>query len=511
MRPWDADVTPSKHSRYFDDHREHAELGRQSLHGGVFSIASKGIIVFVQVGSQVILARILAPSDFGLVAMVAAFTGFIPVLSDLGTRDAAVQRASITEHEVSALFWLTVGIGAALGLMLAACGPLISSYYDEPRLTDIALLSSVGFAISAASCQHFALLRRAMQFRSIAAVEVAANLLSSIAAIAMALMGAGYWALVAKPVLLATFTLMGVMTACRWWPGIPKLTQGVKDMLRFGLNITGFTMADYAGRSVDRIAIGKRSGAEPLGYYQQAVFVYDNVLNLLALSLHPVAVASLSKLTDNLPELKRAWSKAIGTLAFFAMPLFGLLAITADDAISLVLGEKWEYTGFLVGILALRGIPHTIERTLGWLHVPAGRADRWMRWGLIGTSIQILALFCGLPFGVLGVVTSYVVSMYLLFIPTIVYAGAPLGIGTRDLLRAIGGPLVGALLMCALGFFLRYFLLQSVNHIARILILVTSCAPVYLIIVVGMFRKVHPLQVAARVARDFLQRKKVTE
>jgi PST family polysaccharide transporter len=301
------------------------------------------------------------------------------------------------------------------------------------------------------------------------------------------------------------------MTACRWWPGIPKITQGVKDMLRFGLNITGFTMADYAGRSVDRIAIGKRSGAEPLGYYQQAVFVYDNVLNLLALSLHPVAVASLSKLTDNPPELKRAWSKAIGTLAFFAMPLFGLLAITADDAIALVLGEKWEFTGFLVSILALRGIPHTIERTLGWLHVPAGRADRWMRWGLIATSIQILALFCGLPFGVLGVVVSYVVAMYLLFIPTIAYAGAPLGIGTRDLLKAIGGPLTGALLMCALGFFMRYFLLQSVHHVARIAILTATCGSLYLIVVVGMFRTLHPLQVVRRLAHDFLARKKTTD
>lgn len=502
------DVTPRKPNPYFDDNRSEQELGRKSLRGGVFSIASRGISVFVQIGSTVILGRLLHPEDFGLVAMVAAFTGFIPVLSDLGTRDAAVQRPSITEEEVSALFWITVAIGGALGLMLALAGPLIANFYHEPRLVDIALASSVGFIVSAATCQHFALLRRAMRFRSIAAIEVGSNLLSSIAAIVMALMGAGYWALVAKPVLLALFTLIGVGWSCRWIPGIPRLTQGVKDMVRFGLHITGFTMTDYIGRSVDRAAIGYRSGSAQLGYYQQALFVYENLLGLLAISLHPVAVASLSKLTDNLAELKQAWSKAMATLAFFAMPAFALLAITSEDLITIVLGDQWAYTGFLVSILSVRGIPHVVERTLGWLHVPAGRGDRWMRWGFVGAIVQLISLFCGLPFGAEGVVVAYVISMYLTFIPAIVYAGKPLGIGASDLSRAIRGPFIGAVLVCAVGFFLRRHALANVHWFTRVTTLTLVTGTLYVVVVVVLFRVRHPLQVALRLSRDMLTRKK---
>lgn len=493
---------------YFDEDRSGDELGRKSLHSGVFSIASRGVSVFVQITSTVILARILSPEDFGLVSMVAAFTGLIPMLADLGTRDAVVQRPKITAHEASALFWLTIAIGTGLGLLLALGGPLIANYYEEPRLAAIALASSLGFVLGAAACQHFALLRRAMQFREIAIIEVGSNLVSSIVAILMAVYGAGYWALVAKPVLLAGITLLGVGWYCRWLPGIPKLTQGVKEMMRFGLHITGFSFTDYvAGRAIDRVAIGKTAGAAALGYYQQCLFIYENVLGLLSISLHPVAVAGLSKLTGNPAELKRAWSRAIMTLAFFAMPAFALLAVTAQDVITMILGKKWEYTGALVAIMALRGIPHCIERTLGWLHVPAGRGDRWMRWGFIGVGIQVVALFAGLPFGVQGVVIAYVISMYLTFIPAISYAGKPLGIGTKDLLKAIAAPFTGAVLVSAAGFGLRFFAFASLGPLLRSGLLLAICALLYLFIVVVVLRTTEPLKIAWGVIKHFRERK----
>jgi PST family polysaccharide transporter len=500
-------VNPTRASQYFGDNRSGADHSHQSVRSGVFAIASRGISVFVQVGSTIILARLLSPEDFGLVSMVAAFTGFIPVLSDLGTRDAAVQRAAITQHEVSALFWLTMAIGVALGLLLAAGGPLIASYYHEPRLRDIALASSLGFMLGAASCQHFALLRRAMQFKAIASIEVGANVLSSVASIAMAIWGAGYWALVAKPVLLAAFTLIGVGLACPWVPGIPSLTAGVREMVKFGMHITGFTVTDYVSRAIDRVAIGRRNGAAPLGYYQQCLFIYENVLGLLSISLHPVAVAGLSKLTDNLSEFKRAWSKAISTLAFFAMPAFGLLAVTSEDVVTLVLGEKWRYTATLVAIMALRGIPHCVERTLGWLHVPAGRGDRWMRWGFISAAVQVVALFCGLPFGIEGVVTSYVIAMFLLCVPAIAYAGKPVGIGAGDLVKAIGAPFAGTVLMCAVGFLLDQFVFEHSPGLVRVAAVVTASALTYLLMVVVILKKREPLELVWRTARNFRGRR----
>lgn len=491
--------------QFFEDNKAQEGHGRKSVRGGVFSIASRGINIFVQVASTVVLMRyFLTPEDVGLVAMVAAITGFAPVLIDLGTRDAAVQKSKITEEEVSALFWLTMGIGVLLAALLAACSSLIGSWYDEARLQPIALFSTITFILSAASCQHLALLRRAMMFQKIAVVEVGSNLVGSIGTIALAWSGWGYWALVAKPIISAAFTLAAVWYYCRWVPGIPRLTEGVKEMLRFGLNVTGFTVTDYVGRSADRIAIGHKGGSTELGYYSQAFYVYDNALGLLAISLHSVGVASLSKLRDDLDELRRSWAKALSTLAFFAMPAFALLAVVAQDLIAIVLTDKWLYTGLIVSVLALRGIPHVVERTLGWLHVSAGRSDRWMRWGVIGSSVQLIALFCGLPFGTMGVATAYVISMYFLFIPAIAYSGQPVGIGAKDVIRTVGPQLVGALAAALFGFELLFAVMEAWHPMVRLPVLAVACLTLYLIIVAGLFKITKPLELVWSLARDIV-------
>ena len=489
---------------FFEDNKAQGGHGRKSLRGGLFSMASRGINIFVQLGSTLVLMRyFISPEELGLVGMVAAITGFAPILMDLGTRDAAVQKARITEEEVSALFWLTMGIGTLLTLLLVLCSSLIASYYREERLQEIALVSAITFVISAASCQHMALLRRAMRFQQIAVIEVGSNFIGSLGAIGMAMGGMGYWALVIKPIISAAFTLVAVCYCCRWIPGVPRLTEGVKEMLKFGLNVTGFTMTDYVGRAADRVAIGRVSGKFELGYYQNAFYVYDNALGLLAVSLHSVGVASLSKLRDDLDELRRSWAKALSTLSFYAMPAFALLAVTAQDLIALVLTDKWLYTGLIVSVLALRGIPHVVERTLGWLHVSAGRSDRWMRWGVIGSIAQLIALFCGLPFGTMGVATAYAISMYVLFIPAIAYAGQPLGIGARDVIRTVGPQLVGALVCALFGFELLFAVLGDWHPLARLPVLIVASLTVYLVVVVGLFKVAKPLELGQSLVRDF--------
>jgi len=495
-------------NKFFDENKAGEGHGKKSLRGGVFSMASRGVNIFVQLGSTFVLMRyFLTPDDVGLVGMVTVFTGLAPVLIDLGTRDAAVQKSRITQEEVSALFWLTMAIGGALALLLVVCSPLIVAYYhNEERLQSIALISAITFIVSAASCQHTALLRRAMMFQEIAIIEVGANVVGSTGAIAIAFAGWGYWALVLKPIIAALFTLTVVFYYCRWLPGIPRLTEGVKEMLKFGLNVTGFTMTDYIGRAADRFAIGGKGGTTELGYYTQAFFVYDNTLGLLAISLHSVAVASLSKLRDNLAELKRSWAKALSTLAFYAMPAFALLAVTAQDIIVLLLTDKWLYSGMIVSVLALRGIPHVVERTLGWLHVSAGRSDRWMRWGVIGSITQIIALFCGLPFGTMGVATAYTISMYFLFVPAIAYAGNPLGIGAKDVIRVVGPQLVGALASALFGFELLYVVLGDLHPLVRVPILIVACLALYLVILVGLFKITHPLGVVRNVVKDMAPR-----
>ena len=491
---------------YFEEHKPKEGLGRQSLRGGAFSVTARAVNALVQVGSLLFLARLLTPEDYGLVVMVTALTAFAPMLVDLGTRDAVVQRARITEGEASTLFWLTIGVGFGSAVIISGCGTLIADFYGEPRLNAIVVVSSLAFVGLALSAQHGALLRRAVMFRELAIIDMTANILSSAGAIVIAYFGFGYWALVARPVAMYFLTAAGTWWYCRWLPRKPVITPGVKQMVRFGVNLSGFSLTDFVARNGDRVAVGRVLGARTLGYYQNAMFLYENLLNVLVSALHEVAVSGLSRLQNDPAGLRRAWAKALSTVTFFAMPVFGVLAITSEDLIIILLGEKWAQTGLLLSVLALRGIAQSAERTLGWLHVAAGRTDRWLRWGVLAACFQLLGLFCGLPFGPYGVVWACVISMHILFIPALVYAGRPLGIRARQVIAVVGPQFTGALTAAAVGFGLRASLLAGVAPIQRMAILVLLYIAMYLIVVMGLFRVTVPVQVCLSMLREFLPR-----
>lgn len=489
---------------YFDEGKTSEDLGRRSLRGGATMITARAATGVIQIGSVLLLARLLTPEDYGLVAMVVALTGFAPTLIDLGTRDAVVQRAGITEAEVSSLFWLTLGVGFVCTLVIGACGPLLASFYGEPRLTAIVPVTALTFVVFALTAQHQALLRRAVMFREVAILDIVSNLLSAIGTVVMAYCGFGYWALVARPLATYGISAVGTFWFCRWRPRRPVWTAGVKELVRFGLNLCGFTLTDFFARSSDRVAVGWGLGARTLGFYQNALFFYDNLLDILVFPLHQVAVSGLSKLRHDVAALRRAWAKTLSSVTFFVMPVFGILAITSVDLVALLLGDKWAPAGGLLSVLALRGIAHSAERTHGWLHVASGRTDRWLRWGVVAMCAHLLGVLCGLPFGAFGIAWANVISTLVLFVPALVYAGQPLGIGLRDVVAVIGAPFVGTLAAAGVGFALRPVLLAGIGPVERTVVLVAVYLAVYVALVVGLFRMTVPLQIGFALAKDLL-------
>src|SRR5207302_1277498 len=267
-----------------------------------------------------------------------------------------------------------------------------------------------------------------------------------------------------------------------------------------GINIVGFSVTDAFGRSSDRVIIGKSYGAKGLGHYQNALVVYDHLLDLLT-GVHVVAVPSLSKLLDAREELRRLWAKALSMLTFYAMPAFGLMAVTSQDLIVMLLGSKWSTAGVLLSVLALRGMPHVVERTIGWLHVAAGRTDRFVRWGAFASLAQLAALLTGASFGPMGVVVAHVIFMYILFVPALAYAGRPLGIGAAEVIKVVGPQLLGALTSAGFGFLLRYSLLADTPGLERAAVLALAYSVSYLVVVVGLFRVRMPLTVAISLGR----------
>jgi PST family polysaccharide transporter len=428
---------------------------------------------------------------------------FAPTLVDLGTTDASTQKTNITRAEISALFWLNVAIGCTLTTLFAVGSGLISAFFGEPELTSIALVLSLTFILTAVTIQHYALMRRAMEFRRIAIIDLSSNLIGSIVSVSLALSGWGYWALVAKPIVQLGLTALGAWTSCPWLPGRPRLSSGAKELVTFGLGVTGFTVMDTFSRSADRVALGYFYGAGSLGYFQNAYLLYSNVLNIVTEPMHNIGVSSLSKLRDNMPELKRSWSIALSSMTFFCALAFTLLAVTGQDFTVLLLGQKWAPAGPLLCVFGIRGIANSVERTMGWLHVVAGRADRWSWWGVFSAACQLVALMAGLPFGPMGVAVAYTVAMFCLFVPALTYAGRPIGIGVGDVLTATLPQMSSAIIAVAFGLMMQRLFFLEFSELARFVVSIPICTATYLAMVLGVFRMTGPVKLAASLLRDF--------
>jgi PST family polysaccharide transporter len=154
-------------------------------------------------------------------------------------------------------------------------------------------------------------------------------------------------------------------------------------------------------------------------------------------------------------------------------------------------------------VFAIRGIANCVERTMGWLHVVAGRSDRWMRWGVFSAICQLVALMAGLPFGAMGVAIAYTAAMFLLFVPALAYSGYPVGIGVRDVLSATGPQMGSAIIAVVVGFALQQLFLLELSELARFIVSIPICLATYLAIVLGVFRVTEPLKLASALLRDF--------
>jgi PST family polysaccharide transporter len=489
---------------YFEDHRESRELGRLALRGGAAAVAMQYVNGVLQIIAAVVFARLLTPEDFGLVAIVTVLTSFAPLLIDFGLGDATTQRSKITQGQVSSLFWLSTAIGLAVAVLVAACSPMIAWIYREPRLQPIALCSGITFMLFGMSGQHLALLRRTMQFMAVAKIQILSTLTGTAFAILIAMWGSGYWALVLRPIVAAVCITTGVWLTCPWRPGLPVPDSEVKSMIRFGMHVVGFSVIYSIARSVDRIALGLFYRPQEVGFYQNAVTLYENSIFSTLATLHNVGSTALSKLQSNPAALRQKYEAALASVAFFLMPAAAILSVTAQDVTVMLLGEKWRTSGFLLSIIALRGIFEVIEGSQGWLHLSMGRADRWKNWAIVTAVLQVVAVLIGLPFGVKGVAIAAVATSLCIAFPSISYAGSPAGIGAVLALRAVGRQLLGAIITAAAGWLLQIVALAQFSSLNRILLSVSFCTSIYLLIVVGLLRLTEPIRVAARLVEDHL-------
>jgi len=360
----------------------------------------------IQSISTVVLARLLLPADFGLVAMVTAITGLGQAFSDLGLSEATIQRQEISHHQVSTLFWINVAIGMTLMLVTVALGPALAWFYRESRLKDITFLVSLTFLIGGLRVQHDALLRRQMRYVSLAIRDVAAYALAVPVAIFMAWRGAGYWAIVALPLIL-NFTGMALSwVMVRWIPGLPRRDAKVGSLIVFGGNVAASYVIMAVNRSADAVLTGWYWGAGPLGLYSKAYNLLMLPVRQLGTPARSVAVPAFSRLQTDPERFARYYLRCVNLIMWITAPVFGFLFVAAGPVIILVLGSKWREAAPVFQILVISALGQLLLESTIWLFVGRGQSQRLLKLLVIISPIIIVSFLIGLPFGIKGVALS---------------------------------------------------------------------------------------------------------
>ncbi len=426
------------------------------MRGGLTTFSAQGLRFGLHFISTVVLARLLTPADFGLIAMVTAITNFALVFKDLGLSTATVQRDCIDHRQVSTLFWINVAMGAVLAVLVACCAPVAAWFYRDPRLVPVMVMLATAFVFGGLTVQHQALLRRGMRFAALGAAEVSGMALAVAAAIIAARLGAGYWALVLLHVGIPFGTAVGVWIACPWRPGRPARRSGIRPMLGFGGHITAFNTVNYFAANLDKILIGRVWGVVPLGLYSRAYGLMMLPLNQIRGPLSAVALPALSRLQNEPERYRRAFLRATEKVLLFALPFVAVLLVGADWIIEIALGPQWTGASRIFAWLGLALIAQMTLISSGWLFLSQGRSRDFLTWGLMGSGLSVLSFIVGLPYGAIGVAAADALTSVFIRMPLLVWwMGRRGAVTVRDLVRSLAPFVAVSVLVVLCGVLMR--------------------------------------------------------
>lgn len=391
----------------------------------------------LQIIATIGLARLLSPGDFGVVAMVTTFCLLLSNFGLNGFTESVMQREEISHDLASNLFWINLGAGLLLTIAFCAAASTLARFFHDPRVASVALCMSLTILLSSLSVLHLALLKRAMLFSALSANDIIARTFSVALSVVLGWAGWGYWALVAGCIVLPLSTCIGAWILCSWHPGRPRRVEGTASMVRFALSVYGRFTVNYAARNMDNLLVGWSFSAASLGFYKKAYDLFSLPATQLVGNVSVVATSALSRLNNDRAEYKRYLLRVLSVLAFAGMGISGALTLVGKDFIRLLLGSRWDVAGQIFTFFAPGIGIMLIYHTHGWIHLSIGRADRWLRWGIIEIAVTGLLFVPALRWGPSGVAVAWCASFWILILPAFLYAGKPIDFPTFKLVSIV--------------------------------------------------------------------------
>jgi O-antigen/teichoic acid export membrane protein len=402
------------------DHLQNG-LRKRTVSGGAVTALAQGGVFILTLGATMILARLLRPHDFGLVAMVTTITGFLRIFSDAGLSTATIQREGITQAQVSNLFWTNLCVSGFATILTAAVAPIIAWFYGEPSLVGITLALSITFLLSGTAAQHLALLNRQMRFGAIAVIQMGSTGAGVVTGLVLAWMEFGYWSLIGAQLSVPLTGLVLTWSASQWRPQWPTWGSGTRPLLTFGANVTASAFIYSLARGLDGLIVGKWYGSVALGFYSRAAALLVRPVDQFTGPISAVLVPALSRLQSDPTRYRRTFLQAYEGVVLIGFLSAGFVVSWAHPLTLVVLGPKWEEAAVIVAAFAFASVFLPLCSAASWLFASQGRGEDWLRASVAVSVLTVISFVAGLPFGPSGVAISFSGFGVLIVLPTVYY------------------------------------------------------------------------------------------
>lgn len=430
-----------------------AHLAHRATRGAAAMLAARFASALAGLGATAVLARFVSPEEHGVVAMVLAAMSMARAFEEVGLGDAMVQRAEVTEAQMSSLFWLNAASGAILAAAFALAAPLVARMLGEPALAPYALALSPLFLLSALGAQHRAWLRRHLRFRAMALAASGSVLAGALAGIAAAFGGLGPWSLAVQQ-----FGSAAVLLAATWWssglrPARPALAPGLRPLLAYGLSHTGTQLVSAASRNIDTILLGRFAGPAVAGIYDRAFRTMALPATQLNQPMSSAVVPALSRLQHDPAGYRALYRGAIEVAASVAFPAAVFTFAAAPAIVGTLLGPQWSECAPILRALAPCGLMMSLNASTAWAYQSLGHTHRQLRWTVLGSAVAIAAIAAGLPWGAIGVALALSTARVAMRPFGVMYCFRGTFLGTRDLIEPSWRPALAAIAAGAAAYF----------------------------------------------------------
>lgn len=419
-----------------------------------------------QLANIFVLARILPPSDYGLMAMATVVTNLALLIRDQGTSAAIIQKEDLTHHTINTVFWFNVMVGVVIALMIALCSPIIADYFKHDELIAILVILALIFPISSSSISHQALLERESKFKKLAFIEVISSLIAMVVAVAAALYGAGVYSLVLQAILMALLSSVQLWMVSSWRPQGKPSWQELKTLLPFTGHMTAFQLITYFFRNADSMIIGRLLGAVSLGVYSMAYRIMllpvQNITWAASRALFPV----MSRQQNDLDEMGKLYLQTLGFISFLTAPLMAGIFSVREIFVLVAFGQQWLPVAGVLAWLTAVGFMQSMSSTTGTVFMAQGKTKLLMWVSLFNAILHLTAFWLGSRHGVVGVAEFYFYASFLSGLFSLIVAGKLVNTSGFQMLKVCAPAVLISLAMClivrSIYFYLNFAWLNDV-------------------------------------------------